>query len=278
MSLPAPECSSFDQVKYLLERLRAQVDKHSEIIERSKEEPANEDDSDFPDPENEKGIWNVNSISVLMWKSWFWPKNQKWNHNDEQFEAKSFDHQDQFRSRAQHWMESILCPSLFTFFPLMLVFVEMCILAGIMDQGSNQKSHTYGDGFYQSPTWRFSGNAYLRAAFVPVLDSNGVQIGMTSTADAFNHSMLRDRPESEATRCLDIDYLMPFNKYKVHALLITALIPPTAPPGLISASRLSALSFQPTALPHQCHSPRPWASTLSPPFLPPPSPARTTPP
>ena len=39
---------------------------------------------------------------------------------------------------------------------------------------------------------------------------------MTSNVDTFNHSMLRDRPESEAAKCLADDYLMPFNRYKVH--------------------------------------------------------------
>ena len=112
-------------------------------------------------------------------------------------------------------MESILCPLLFTVFPLIIVFVETCILSGIIDQGFNQKSHIYGDGWYNSPSWRFSGKAYSRSAFVPALDSNGVKVGMTSAVDIFNHSMLHDRPESEATRCLDNDYLMPVNKYKV---------------------------------------------------------------
>ena len=204
-----------DQVAFLiseLERLRKQVDKHSEILE-PKAETANEEE--FPDPEDEKSIWNLNSVSVLMWKSWFWPRNQRWNHNEEQFEDHSFVHPESFRSRSQVLLESIVCPFFFTLFPLMLVFIEMCILAGIMDQGSNQKSHIYGDGFYQSPSWRFSGNAYLRSSFVPVLDSNGVQIGMSTSVDVFNHSMLHDRPESEAMKCLDMDYLMPFNKYKV---------------------------------------------------------------
>jgi hypothetical protein len=199
-----------------LERLRSQVDKHSEILESKTELSETIDES--PDPEEEKSIWNLNSISVLMWKSWFWPKNQTWNHDEEQFEKKqNFTHKEKFRSRSQKWMETMVCPLLFTIFPFTFVFIEMCILSGIMDQGSNQKSHIYGDGYYQSPTWRFSGEAYLRSSFVPVLDSNGVQIGMTSGVDAFNHSMLRDRPDSEATRCLDPDYFMPFNRYTVRA-------------------------------------------------------------
>jgi hypothetical protein len=219
--LPA-DCPPADQYALLkseLDRLRSQVDKHSEILE-SKAGSASIDES--PDPEEEKSIWNLNSISVLMWKSWFWPKNKKWNHAEEQFENQDFVHHENFRSRSQICMESIACPLLFTIFPFVFVFVEMCILSGIMDQGSNQKSHIYGDGYYQSPSWRYSGKAYLRSSFVPVLDSNGVQIGMTSVVDAFNHSMLRDRPDSEATRCLDPDYFMPFNRYTVRAHPTTA--------------------------------------------------------
>jgi hypothetical protein len=203
---PAEE---FALMKSEIERLRVQVEQHLNPIAA---ESAIIDE--FPDPANEKSIWNLNSISVLMWKSWLWPKNQRWNHDKELFEPK-LTHEGIFRSRSQKMMESIVCPLLFTVFPLIFVFFEMCILSGIIDQGFNQKSHIYGDGLYNSPSWRFSGQAYLRSAFVPVLDSNGVQIGMTSAVDTFNHSMLHDRPEGEATRCLDDDYLMPVNKYKV---------------------------------------------------------------
>jgi hypothetical protein len=96
----------------------------------------------------------------------------------------------------------------------------MWILSGIMDQGSNVKTHIYGDGYYQSPAWRYSSAAYLRANFVPKLDSNGVQIGMTSTVDAFNHSLLKDRPADEAEQCLADDYLMPFSRYQARIVCI----------------------------------------------------------
>jgi hypothetical protein len=263
-----------------LERLQIRVDRHSEIIE-PKAEPANEDD--LPDPENEKSMWNLNSISVLMWKSWFWPKNQRWNHDKEQFEDLPFVHHETFRSYSQILVESIVGPFLFTFVPLVLVFIEMCILAGVMDQGSNQKSHIYGDGYYQSLPWRFSGEAYLRASFVPVLDSNGVQIGMTSGVDSTNHSMLRDRPESEATKCLEMDYLMPFSKYKVQASPATGNPPPSNPssppaPCIAPIPRVRPHSPPPSSPPHPSPRSRPPRSPPSSPPSPPSSPPRTTPP
>ncbi len=208
--------SQYDYTLSELERLKAEVEKNSELI-RSIAETA--DSSDRPDPSEDSEIWNLNSISVLMWKSMFWPTGKQWNHDKGQFERHKSFSKIQIRSRSQHWLESNACPLLFTLIPMALAFVEICILSGIMDQGSNVKTHIYGDGFYQSPTWRYSSAGYLRVNFVPLLDSNGVQIGMTSSIDVFNHSLLRDRPSSEAERCLDSNYLMPFSKYQARPQL-----------------------------------------------------------
>ena len=226
-STPVPnlECHStdmsrlnekYDTVRWEIERLRAEVAKHSELIRANSE---NADHTDLPDPSEDFAIWNLNTISVLMWKCSFWPTGRQWNHDREGFESRKSFCKMKIRSRSQRWMESSFYPLVFTLFPMVFVFAEMCILSGIIDQGSNVKSHIYGDGYYQSPTWRYSSAAYLRVNFVPLLSSNGSRIGMTSNVDTFNHSMLRDRPESEAAKCLNDDYLMPFNRYKVHDTL-----------------------------------------------------------
>ena len=166
------------------------------------------------DPEEDKGIWNLNAMSVATWKSSCWPKGQKWNHEQEHFEP-HVHRNHRVRSKTQMWIENNCCVLFFTLFPLIFVFLEMSILAGMLDQGDNLKTHIYGDGWFESPTWRYSGSAYLRVKFVPLLGANGTKIGMTSFTSAFGHNMLRDRPASEALQCLASDYLMPFNAYQV---------------------------------------------------------------
>ena len=219
--LPKPsECETMDEdpvtpsqyevIMSEIDRLRAEIEKISETSQKEDDEVS----SERPDPAEDSAIWNLNSISVLTWKSLFWPTGKQWNHEKEQFEKHQSFSNTQIRSRSQHWLESNLCPLLFTLFPMLVVFIEMCILSGIMDQGSNVKTRIYGDGYYQSPAWRYSSAAYLRARFVPLLDSKGVQIGMTSSTDSFNHSMLKDRPSGEAEHCLDDAYLMSFNRYQ----------------------------------------------------------------
>ena len=171
---------------------------------------ANEDDT--WDPEGDVNIWNLNAMSVATWKSSCWPKGLKWNHDSGKFDSPPAR---QKRSDSQHWIETNICTLFFTLFPLIFAFLEMSILAAMMDQGSNLKTHIYGDGLYQSPLWRYSNAAHLRSRFVPLLDANGTRVGMTSSVDAFGHSMLKDRPADEAGRCLADDYLMPFAAYKV---------------------------------------------------------------
>jgi hypothetical protein len=196
-----------------IERLRAEVEQISETT-RSRTESA--DSSDFPDPSEDSSVWNLNSICVLMWKSIFWPTGKQWSHDKEHFENHKSSSKIQIRSRSQYWVESNVCPLLFTCVPMALIFIEICILSGIMDQGTNVKTHIYGDGYYQSPVWRYSSTSYLRTRFVPQLDNNGSEIGITSSEDVFKKTMLQDRPEGEAKQCMADDYLMPFNRYQVH--------------------------------------------------------------
>ena len=204
-------CFQYETVMMEIASLRAEVQKHSELI-RSK--PVDMDTENSSNGSEDRNMWNLNSVSVLMWRTCFWPSGQQWNHDKEQFEKHLSPFQVKSRSRSQIWIESSICPLLFTISPMLLVFVEICILSGIVDQGSSVKTHIYGDGFYQSPIWRYSGSAYLRVKFVPFLNSSGVRIGMTSDVDVFNHSMLKERPASEALQCLDNNYIMPFNRYQ----------------------------------------------------------------
>jgi hypothetical protein len=222
--LPEQDGSRFRPEEWKLLRQEIQTFITMEIEKRTNEIPVMNartvdqenglNDDDAPDPEEDKGIWNLNAMSVATWKSSCWPKAQRWNYDSEHFEPQVTRHL-RVRSTAQLWIENHLCVFFFTVFPLVFVFLEMSILAGLMDQGTNLKTHIYGDGFYQSPIWRYSGSAYLRLTFVPVLDANGTKVGMTSNTNAFGHSLLRDRPASEALQCLDENYLMPFNAYQV---------------------------------------------------------------
>ena len=164
------------------------------------------------DPADDKTLWNLNAMSVAAWKSSCWPKGQAWNNRENRFEDQVIRNR-RVRSAAQMWIENNICLFFFTIFPMIFVFLEMSILAGMMDQGLNLKTHIYGDGFYQSYVWRYSSAAYLRNNFVP----NSTSIGMVSNIDLFGHSILRDRPADEATRCLADDYLMPLNAYQVNA-------------------------------------------------------------
>jgi hypothetical protein len=174
-----------------------------------------EEHEELADPVDDKTIWNLNAMSVAAWKSSCWPKGKSWNNRLERFEEQVLRN-GRVRSAAQMWIETNVCFFFFTIFPLVFVFLEMSILAGMMDQGLNLKTHIYGDGFYQSYSWRYSGAAYLRSDFVPVTASNGTDMGMSSNVDAFDHSLLRDRPADEAMRCLADDYLMPLNAYQVN--------------------------------------------------------------
>lgn len=61
--------------------------------------------------------------------------------------------------------------------------------------GNNTKSHIFGDWLYQSPSWRFSKTAELRAH------------------NLTDQGLLTDRPLSEIDYCLRDDYVMPFNAY-----------------------------------------------------------------
>ena len=279
--------NKYEAIKSEIDRLRKEVERHSEIL-NSKSEAA--ETKTFPDPAKDKNIWNLNSISVVVWKTSFWPAGQQWNHDTGQFERHRSSSQRRMRSSSEYWIESRICPLLFTIFPLLFVFVEMCILAGIMDQGTNVKTHIYGDGFYQSPIWRYSGSAYLRVKFVPILNSSGIRIGMTSDVDVFNHSMLRDRPASEALQCLDNNYIMPFNRYqacvpclvlkrrnivtryadnKVISYHETEIVCPTLPTA--RPSRTCKRSPQTTTLPS------PPSGASSPPFAPAPTRPRPSP-
>ncbi len=119
----------FDAILLEFARLRAEVDKNSEICKSVAE---SSDPGDRPDPSEDSAIWNLNSMSVLMWKSIFWPTGKQWNHDTEQFENHKSFSKIQIRSRSQHWLESHICPLLFTFVPMVLVFIEICILAGTL--------------------------------------------------------------------------------------------------------------------------------------------------
>jgi hypothetical protein len=127
--LPADTNSRIDSVLLEVARLRAEVEKNSET---NKSKAESSDSSDRPDPSEDSAIWNLNSMSVLMWKSIFWPTGKQWNHDTEQFENHKSFSKIQIRSRSQHWLESNVCPLLFTFVPMALVFIEICILAGTM--------------------------------------------------------------------------------------------------------------------------------------------------
>ena len=134
-----------------------------------------------------------------------WPSANLWVHEDDSF-APFSPRTLRVRSRIQRWIEKNACGVLFIAFPILWVMVEICVLAGVTDEGLNLKSHIYGDGYYQSPLWRFSSSAELRTRFVPNGSGN-----MTSRTVFSNYSMLRDRPSSEILKCLADDYLMPFN-------------------------------------------------------------------
>ena len=145
------------------------------------------------------------SRSVATLKSMHWPSANIWMHEENSF-APFSPHTLRVRSRTQCWIEKHVCGALFIAFPILWAMVEICVLAGVTDEGLNMKTHIYGDGVYQSPIWRYSSEAELRTRFV----SNGSG-NMTSRTVFSNYSMLRDRPSSEIAQCLANDYVMPFN-------------------------------------------------------------------
>jgi hypothetical protein len=153
----------FEIMKLEIEKLRSEFQNQSATTRSLSTDSESNDDLD---PSEESTIWNTNSLCILMWSAIFWPAGRTWNHDTEQFGDRTPRREGPLRSRSQRWIERHVCPLLFMALAPSFLFIEMCILSGVMDQGFNLKSHIYGDSYYQSPTWRYSGAAHLRVKFV----------------------------------------------------------------------------------------------------------------
>jgi hypothetical protein len=208
------DIDDLESIQSELKQIKTELKQHSELLRSS------HGSCDLPDPSSDSAMWNTNAHCVLMWSTLFWPVGRRWSPAAGRFEPLPPRPALHSRSRTQRWVERHLCPLPFLLFAPAFLFIEMCILSAVVDQGFNLKSHIYGDGLYQSPTWRYSGNAYLRVRFVPAGGGGGGggrASGVTSATDVFNRSMLRDRPADEAEACLAEDYLMPFARYQASA-------------------------------------------------------------
>ena len=126
----------FESMRSEIERIKMEVDKHADLI-RSKS--IDTDSNECIDPSENNSIWNTNALCILMWTSSFWPSGRSWNHDEEKFENSPTFSNHKLRSRSQRWIENRICPILFMFFAPAFIFVEMCILSGIIDQGVNLK-------------------------------------------------------------------------------------------------------------------------------------------
>jgi hypothetical protein len=84
-----------------------------------------------------------------------------------------------------------------------------------MDEGYNTKTHIFGDGYYQSWMWRYASTSEGRVKWVPVLDTNGAQIGLTSGVVG-TRSLMNERPLHEIERCQEDELHMRIMKYESH--------------------------------------------------------------
>jgi hypothetical protein len=160
-------------------------------------------------PEDNPLVWNINAMSLLCWKGWDWPHNQRWND-----ETLRFEKLDQNSDRGtvesrgfQYLAETYLLRYFLCYFPLLLAFFELVTLVGMTDQGSTLKRMIYGDGYYQSSLWRYSRTSASRDSFKQLLSANGTKLGFTA-------NILKHRPSSEAERCLDEAQVMPINAFQ----------------------------------------------------------------
>ncbi len=151
-------------------------------------------------------VWNINAMSLLCWKGWDWPHNQKWNSSTHRFEKINANSGSQ-ESHVFHYLtETYILRYFLCYFPIVLVFFEVVTLVGMTDQGSTLKRMIYGDGYYQSSLWRYSRTSASRDSFRPLLSANGTQVGFTA-------NILKNRPPNEAKRCLDEVLVMPINNF-----------------------------------------------------------------
>jgi hypothetical protein len=146
-------------------------------------------------------VWNINAMSVLCWKGWTWPDYDT-GHQKMLFKNCNSNRTLTYKIEAQKFMiRFFLCC-----FPLMLSFLEATILVGITDQGSTIKRMIYGDGYFQSPLWRYSRTSSSRDSFKSVFGTNGTIVGFTA-------NILKSRPASEASRCMASEDLMATNAF-----------------------------------------------------------------
>ena len=156
-------------------------------------------------PETNPLVWNINSMSLLCWKGWDWPHNQRWDNERKKFERINETKGSEGKRGFQYLTETYILRYFLCYFPIVLTFFEVNTLAGMTDQGSTLKRMIYGDGYYQSALWRFSRSAASRDTFKSIVSSNGTKLGLTA-------GILTNRPSSEASRCMD-EYLMSTNSF-----------------------------------------------------------------
>jgi hypothetical protein len=175
--LPAGLDAQAKLLDALQRRLASFENEHAQLrrtiarLESERAEPAAAADScaDDPDPETNPEVWNLNAMSVAVWKSTCWPIGQRWNHHAEKFEP-HHTRNPRRRSRASFAVETVLWGFWLTAFPLMYLFLTVAMLAGVLDEGLNMRAHIYGDWMYQSPIWRYSSEADLKMRWVPKFD------------------------------------------------------------------------------------------------------------
>jgi hypothetical protein len=154
------------------------------------------DPSDFPE------LWNINTISVGFWKSVHWPTDHTWNTSRRQFIAQSSEKMKiAEKGKYIRFAKCLSWAFLLGIFPICYNILLMTTITGVYDEGLNMKTHIYGDGYYQSWIWRFSGGANLRTSWVPDLDpATGEKLGLTSETVG-GRNMLKFRDKTEVENC-----------------------------------------------------------------------------
>jgi hypothetical protein len=159
---------------YPSDSLSSRLDELESRVAHFEAEKAQGHNSDLDDID-EYQLENLNALAVVCMKGFDW--------NDSR-QPKRKILQGSILESASRILARLIDPHglriLLIFFALLLSFVMVIILAGLEDQFAAIKALIYGDGYYYSYTWRYTGTSSSRDTFQPVRSSNGTLIGYTA--------------------------------------------------------------------------------------------------
>ena len=166
------------------------------------------------DPSEYPELWNINTLCVGFWKSLHWPVGPTGNMSERKFVETSGceDERERKNLRIIRPLEIVLWTALLGLFPILYNFLLMITISGVYDEGLNLKTHIRGDGYYESWSWRFSGDAKLRTQWVPEYDKVGGKLGLTSETVG-TRNMLQFRDAAEIVSCQEDELYKRINNY-----------------------------------------------------------------